>query len=538
MVPQSGHESSGAWPGRPTARSDFLALRLSFLNFDHAGTHGGHRQFGHVLDAEFLLDAVKVGAHGVGAEVEAVGHFGHRVALGELQENVEFLVGEGFGRVFGAVGAVQLGGDVGVEVALAGGNQTGGAKQFVRRAAFAQVAGGAGPDGAFGGEGVAVGRGDQHAGGGLSGEDALQRREAAAAGHRQIHHQHVGFEFGHEALGGFAAVGFGQHRGADAFEEQAETHAHDGVVVGEHEALVVEPGIGVAGHDWAGSGAVALAWTNDLSSSPLIDAGMPTSASWTNEPIPNGGRVNIGLYGGTEWASKTATNSALYLLSWNNGGVVTGQVMLTWRAAGLATNHTVRLDVSPDNGDTWVRVADGLPATLGGVAWNSLSMAPTPVALWRVQDEVEEDIEAISAVNFVVHNGPIAYYVNDESTDGDIYCSAAGSASGTGRSPDSPMLWISDVLSTYNVGPGDRIYVDTGRYYRESPTVFRDVDAGAVSQNPAEQVNVIGSTNSQAGGSPITRPGATRKSMVCHYFVEGVICYHEMSQRPALMKEE
>ncbi|MGB4046912.1 MAG: right-handed parallel beta-helix repeat-containing protein [Kiritimatiellia bacterium] len=248
---------------------------------------------------------------------------------------------------------------------------------------------------------------------------------------------------------------------------------------------------------------VALAWTNDLSSSPLIDAGMPTSASWTNEPIPNGGRVNIGLYGGTEWASKTATNSALYLLSWNNGGVVTGQVMLTWRAAGLATNHTVRLDVSPDNGDTWVRVADGLPATLGGVAWNSLSMAPTPVALWRVQDEVEEDIEAISAVNFVVHNGPIAYYVNDESTDGDIYCSAAGSASGTGRSPDSPMLWISDVLSTYNVGPGDRIYVDTGRYYRESPTVFRDVDAGAVSQNPAEQVNVIGSTNSQAGGSLI-----------------------------------
>lgn len=37
------------------------------------------------------------------------------------------------------------------------------------------------------------------------------------------------------------------------------------------------------------------------------------------------------------------------------------------------------------------------------------------------------------------------------------------------------------------------------------------------------------------GGSPITRPGATRRSMVCHYFAEGVICYHEMSQRPALL---
>jgi ectoine hydroxylase len=38
------------------------------------------------------------------------------------------------------------------------------------------------------------------------------------------------------------------------------------------------------------------------------------------------------------------------------------------------------------------------------------------------------------------------------------------------------------------------------------------------------------------GGSPITRPGATRKSMVCHYFAEGVLCYHEMSQRPALIR--
>lgn len=40
------------------------------------------------------------------------------------------------------------------------------------------------------------------------------------------------------------------------------------------------------------------------------------------------------------------------------------------------------------------------------------------------------------------------------------------------------------------------------------------------------------------GGSPIASPGATRRSMVCHYFAEGVICYHEMSQRPALMPRQ
>jgi len=38
------------------------------------------------------------------------------------------------------------------------------------------------------------------------------------------------------------------------------------------------------------------------------------------------------------------------------------------------------------------------------------------------------------------------------------------------------------------------------------------------------------------GGSPINEEGRTRKSMVSHYFCEGVICYHEISQRPALLK--
>ncbi len=38
------------------------------------------------------------------------------------------------------------------------------------------------------------------------------------------------------------------------------------------------------------------------------------------------------------------------------------------------------------------------------------------------------------------------------------------------------------------------------------------------------------------GGSAIRRPGATRRSIVCHYYAGGVICYHEMSQRPALIK--
>lgn len=38
------------------------------------------------------------------------------------------------------------------------------------------------------------------------------------------------------------------------------------------------------------------------------------------------------------------------------------------------------------------------------------------------------------------------------------------------------------------------------------------------------------------GGSKINNPSLTRKSMVAHYYASGVLCYHEISQRPAVIK--
>jgi hypothetical protein len=40
------------------------------------------------------------------------------------------------------------------------------------------------------------------------------------------------------------------------------------------------------------------------------------------------------------------------------------------------------------------------------------------------------------------------------------------------------------------------------------------------------------------GGSAIKNPSLTRKSMVAHYYAEGVLCYHEISQRPAVMRAQ
>jgi hypothetical protein len=49
-------------------------------------------------------------------------------------------------------------------------------------------------------------------------------------------------------------------------------------------------------------------WVKDKATSPCIDAGDPKS-KWKNESAPNGGRINIGAYGNTSKASKSASTT-------------------------------------------------------------------------------------------------------------------------------------------------------------------------------------------------------------------------------------
>jgi len=276
-----------------------------------------------------------------------------------------------------------------------------------------------------------------------------------------------------------------------------DLHSYDG------DPLLVNAGgqdfhlMSRAGH-WSD---IATNWIDDLVTSPLIDAGRVEDTAWTNEPDDTAQRVNIGLYGGTVWASKSDTNAALYLLSLNRGGVASGQVELNWRAGGATTGHTVRIQVSINDGTNWTTVAAGVPAALGGITWPSQSMPASPLALWRVEDEVDTAISATSELNFVLHNGAVYYYVNDEFPDGDVYCDAIGDSGNTGATPDSPKRWVTEIVDTYNLEPGDVIYVDTGRYQTPETTVIGDLDSGGISQTESEQVTVQGSTNALLGGS-------------------------------------
>jgi ectoine hydroxylase len=97
-------------------------------------------------------------------------------------------------------------------------------------------------------------------------------------------------------------------------------------------------------------------------------------------------------------------------------------------------------------------------------------------------------------------------------------------------------------ISTADYASGNTTFMlghDSNRRYENK--ISRIIEEHALEKKvflPKRGDVLIWHANLLHGGSPITRPGATRRSMVCHYYAEGVICYHEMSQRPALMSKK
>lgn len=238
-------------------------------------------------------------------------------------------------------------------------------------------------------------------------------------------------------------------------------------------------------------------WAADSTTSPLVDAGDPAERV-ADEPWENGGRVNVGLYGGTPEASKADGSGRYTLLTYNSGGVAQGRVSLAWNALGSATGNTVRIEVSLDGGTSWpVTVGSGVQAVAGEVLWNSAEAGASALAKWRVVDEGEMVETAESEECFTLHNGGIAYYVNDGLwSDGD-YCTAAGDDGNNGLSPDKPKRSVEAILDTYNLEAGDVVYVDGGTYMKESALTIGDLDSGEVGSDAA-RVRILGQESETA----------------------------------------
>ena len=86
---------------------------------------------------------------------------------------------------------------------------------------------------------------------------------------------------------------------------------------------------------------------------------------------------------------------------------------------------------------------------------------------------------------------------------------------------------------------GDKFFIGKHSYTAYEDKIQEIVDDKKISKQifKAKKGDVlIWHANLLHGGEPHLNKSKTRKSMVFHYYAKDVICYHEISQRPALMK--
>ena len=86
------------------------------------------------------------------------------------------------------------------------------------------------------------------------------------------------------------------------------------------------------------------------------------------------------------------------------------------------------------DGTSWTNIATGIPAKSGSYVWDTTGFPDSFSALWRVVDEGGSGVSDVTDNPFALRNQPHDFFVNDAFTNGDIYCSAAGSAANSGLS--------------------------------------------------------------------------------------------------------
>lgn len=243
------------------------------------------------------------------------------------------------------------------------------------------------------------------------------------------------------------------------------------------------------------SAASSTGWITDALHSPCIDAGDP-SGSVGSEPTPNGGRINLGAFGGTVEASKSAAARTLRLAA-AILGTSPPVVTLSWQAGGQAwsAGDTVRLDYSIDGGRRWQTFASSIPyAWSNGFNWAPGTQLVTSVAAdIRVRVTCNQDGSVSDTLVLGVRTAASSktYYINDASLTGDVYCSAPGSAANSGLSPATPLDSLASLLASRTLGPGDTVYVDTGTYASTSSVTLTRSSAGAADR----YIRIVGSTN-------------------------------------------
>jgi Ca2+-binding RTX toxin-like protein len=212
----------------------------------------------------------------------------------------------------------------------------------------------------------------------------------------------------------------------------------------------------------------------DAGQSPAIDRGADGDNPG-NEPSPNGAFINIGAFGGT--SQESVSPSEYVLVTSPDGGEVwpgNQTFNIRWRSHDTAGTVTIEL----------LRVGDSNPVlTIASNTANDGSYLWTvPTTLTPGTDYLicvtRGSLVDVSNTPFSILGRANAYYVNDGTAESGDWTTAAGNDGNDGLSSATPKASIRAILETYDLGPGDIIYVDSGIYNLTTNIVLGADDSG------------------------------------------------------------
>ncbi|HEV3340661.1 MAG TPA: LamG-like jellyroll fold domain-containing protein, partial [Pirellulales bacterium] len=176
-----------------------------------------------------------------------------------------------------------------------------------------------------------------------------------------------------------------------------------------------------------------------------------------------------------------------------------------------AVYGTVNIDLDV-GGASVMNIATGVPDS-GSFAWS----VPTAAigSGYQIQVHVNDAAQpsGLSHDTFLVANNGHDYYINEGSTTGDVFTTAAGNDANSGKTPDAPMATLRAMLLAYNFQPGDVIHVDTGNYRLYRNILILPQDSGVTIQGPSTTEALLNRGNQNANDDVIDLLGGTHVTL-------------------------
>ena len=181
-----------------------------------------------------------------------------------------------------------------------------------------------------------------------------------------------------------------------------------------------------------------------------------------------------------------------------NPAILSGIEVTAVNAGGVAA-PTADVQFSSDGGANWATVGSAVAMDARGRG--RFTFTPTVAsdnAMVRVVSRDGSRPQDASDAFFQVAPAGRHFYVNDNSTAGDVFTTAVGANANSGKSPDKPMATLAAVLASYDLESGDVVHMDTGTYELFHNLLILPQDSGVRIEGAGA------ATGAAAGTGPVT----------------------------------